>query len=395
MAKQDYYKILGVDKNADQSALKKAYRALAMKYHPDRNPNDKSAEQKFKELNEAYDVLKDDQKRAAYDQFGHSAFENGGFGQAGRGGAGGFGGGFGGAGGFAGAGNFSDVFEEMFGEFMGGRAAGGRGGAGAGQGRGADLTQHLEITLEEAFNGAEKKVNIAKHESCSECSGSGAAKGSSPKTCTDCNGVGRVRMQQGFFTIERACPTCGGVGEVIKDPCKKCHGSGRERSEKTLAVSVPAGLEDGTRIRLTGEGEVGVRGGRPGDLYVFINIKTHKFFKREGSDLHCRAPIPITTAALGGSIEVPNIEGGRTKFTIPSGTQSGQKFRLKGKGMTQYGRKDRGDMFLEVAVETPVNLSSKQKDMFKELEKTSGDKNNPRSSGFFSKVKEIWEDLKD
>ena len=247
--------------------------------------------------------------------------------------------------------------------------------------------------MEDAFHGVEKKINVTKHEECNTCHGDGTAPGSKPEKCGQCGGVGRVRMQQGFFTIERTCPQCGGAGEVISDPCKDCHGTGRTRKDKTLAVTIPAGIEDGTRIRLSGEGEAGLRGGRPGDLYVFVSIRNHNFFRREGADLHCRVPLPFTTATLGGSIEVPNIEGGRSKFSVPAGSQSGHKFRLKGKGMTQYGRSDRGDMYLEIQVETPVNLSKKQKDLLKEFQKDGGDKNNPRSSGFFSKVKELWTDL--
>lgn len=388
MAK-DYYSVLGVTKSADKDELKKAYRKLAMKYHPDKNPDDKQAEQKFKEVSEAYDTLKDEQKRAAYDQYGHDAYQQGGFGAAG-GGARAAGGGFGGAG-------FGDIFEEMFGEFMGGgaRRGGGAsyGGGSANVGRGADLSQQLEITLEEAFEGAEKTIRVKKFEACDTCDGSGAEPGSKPVVCDQCNSVGRVRMQQGFFTIERTCPKCNGAGEMIEKLCGSCHGSGRIRNDKTLAVTIPAGIEDGTRVRLTGEGEAGFRGGRSGDLYVFIAIRPHNFFRREGADLNCRVPIPIITATLGGSIEVPTIEGGRSKFTIPSGTQSGQKFRLKGKGMTQYGRGDRGDMYLEVQVETPVNLSKKQKELLKEFEKKGDGKNSPRSTGFFDKVKELWQDL--
>ncbi len=389
MAQQDYYSTLGVAKGASADDLKKAYRKLAMKYHPDKNQGDDVAEQKFKEINQAYDVLKDDQKRAAYDQYGHDTFTQGGFGNAGGGaGAGGFGGGFGGAG-------FGDIFEEMFGDFMGG----GRGRSGGGRAsqttRGQDLTKQVEITLEEAYNGIEKNIHITKHEECHTCDGTGAAAGSKPEVCDHCNGVGRSRVQQGFFTIERTCPHCGGAGEVIKDACKTCHGSGRTRSDKTLAVNIPAGIEEGTRVRLTGEGEAGFRGGRPGDLYVFIAIQPHNFFRREGADLYCRIPVPLITATLGGSVEVPNIEGGRSKFTVPNGTQSGQKFRLKGKGMSQYGNSMRGDMYLEIQVETPVNLTKKQKDLLKEFEKGGSDKNSPRSSGFFNKVRELWQDLTD
>ena len=390
MAKRDYYEILGVDKGADKDALKKAYRKLAMKYHPDRNPDDKQAETKFKELNEAYDVLKDDQKRAAYDRFGHDA-ANGGFG----GGGGGFGGagGFGSAGGFGGAGGFSDIFEEIFGGGFNQRG-GGQGSSRGGR-RGSDLSFELDITLEDAFNGKDATIKVPTWETCDECHGNGAAKGSKPVICDTCNGVGRVRAQQGFFTVERTCPTCNGQGEMIKDPCKACGGSGRKRKEKKLQVNIPAGVDDGTRIRLAGEGEAGVRGGGTGDLYVFISVKPHRFFKREGANLHCRAPISFTTAALGGSVEVPTIEGKKSRVTIPAGTQNGQQFRLKGKGMSVLRSPSRGDMFIEVAVETPVNLSAKQKTLLKEFEGGVTSKNNPQSSGFFDKVKELWEDLKD
>lgn len=390
MSNADYYTTLGVNKGASADELKKAYRKLAMKYHPDKNQGDAKAEEKFKEISAAYDILKDDQKRAAYDQYGHAAFQGGAGGGGARQGGAGFSG-------FGGAGGFSDIFEEMFGEFMG--ANGQRQGGGRGRSeqsfRGNDLSKHLEINLEDAFKGVEKTISLAKHESCGTCDGDGLAEGAKAEICDQCNGVGRVRMQQGFFTVERGCPKCGGVGEVINAPCKPCSGAGRVRKDKKLAVGVPAGIEDGTRIRLTGEGEAGLRGGPSGDLYLFISIRPHNFFKRDGADLYCRAPIPLTTAALGGSIEVPNIEGGRSKFTVPGGTQSGHKFRLKGKGMSRYDRKDRGDMFLEVQVETPVNLSKKQKDLLSQFEKGGSEKNNPRSSGFFSKVREIWEDLTD
>ena len=387
MAKRDYYEVLGVQKGAGADELKKAYRKLAMKYHPDRNPDDKDAESKFKELNEAYDTLKDDQKRAAYDRFGHDAAQ-GGFGAGGfGGGAGGFGGG-----GF-GAGGFSDIFEEMFGGGFGGRAGGG-GGSSAGR-RGSDLSFELDITLEEAFNGKDATIRVPTWDSCDECHGSGAAKGSKPVVCDTCHGVGRVRAQQGFFTVERTCPTCNGQGEMIKDPCKACGGSGRKRKEKKLQVNIPAGVDDGTRIRLAGEGEAGLRGGATGDLYVFISVKPHRFFKRDGANLYCRTPISITTAALGGTVEVPTIEGKKSRVTIPAGTQNGQQFRLKGKGMSILRNPNRGDMFIEVAVEVPVNLSSKQKQLLQELEGGITSKNNPQSAGFFDKVKELWEDLKD
>ena len=391
MAKKDYYEILGVDKKASADELKKAYRQLAVKFHPDKNPGNKESEQKFKEISEAYDVLKDEQKRAAYDRFGHGAFQ-GGMGGGPRPG-GGAGGGFGGFSG--GGGGFSDIFEEMFGDFMGGAAQNGQRRS-DGARRGADLSHQMEVTLEEAFKGKDASVKISTWQGCQACSGSGAEKGSKPETCPTCHGSGRVRAQQGFFTVERTCPTCGGAGQTIKNPCKVCGGSGRTRKEKTLQVSIPAGIEDGTRIRLAGEGEAGVRGGPPGDLYVFMSIKPHRFFQREGANLYCRAPVPIHTVALGGTIEVPTIDGKRMKVTVPSGTQTGQQFRLKGKGMTVLRSPARGDMFVEVIVETPVNLSKKQKDLLRDFSSDGNDaKTNPQSHGFFDKVKELWEDLKD
>lgn len=387
MSNRDLYEILGVAKGAGKDEIKKAYRKLAMKYHPDQNKDNPDAEAKFKEINSAYDVLKDDQKRAAYDQFGHAAFENGGFGGAGGGrGAGGFEG-------FGGAGAFSDIFEEMFG---GGFGGGGRARSNGGAQRGADLSYELEISLEEAFEGKDATLRVPTWESCDTCDGKGTAKGSKPEVCGTCNGVGRVRGQQGFFTVERTCPTCGGTGDIIKDPCKPCSGTGRKRREKTLQVSIPAGVDDGTRIRLAGEGEAGTRGGATGDLYVFISVKPHRFFKRDGASLYCRVPVSITTVALGGTIEVPTIDGKKSKVTIPAGTQTGQQFRLKGKGMTVLRSPSRGDMFIEVVVETPVNLSKKQKDLLKQFgDKGDTVKNNPQSSGFLNKVKELWEDLKD
>ena len=393
MSKQDLYETLGLQKGADATEIKKAYRKMAMKYHPDQNKDSKTAEAKFKEINAAYDVLKDDQKRAAYDQFGHAAFENGGGG--GGGGARGFG--AGGFEGFGGAGGVSDIFEEMFGGGGGGFAGARQGGGGQGGAqRGADLSYELEITLEDAFNGKEAKLRVPTWESCDTCDGKGAAKGSKPEICGTCNGVGRVRGQQGFFTVERTCHTCNGQGEVIKDPCKTCQGSGRKRKEKTLSVSIPAGVDDGTRIRLAGEGEAGVRGGSSGDLYVFIGVKPHRFFQRNGAGLYCRVPVSISTVSLGGTVEVPTIEGKKSRVTIPAGTQTGTQFRLKGKGMTILRSPSRGDMFIEVSVETPVKLTKKQKDLLTQFD-AKGDtvKNNPQSSGFLDKVKELWEDLKD
>ncbi|MDP2204938.1 MAG: molecular chaperone DnaJ [Alphaproteobacteria bacterium] len=385
MSKKDFYQILGADKKASADELKKSYRKLAMQYHPDKNPGNKEAEAKFKEISEAYDVLKDDQKRAAYDRFGHGAFA-GGMGGAGAGaGAQGFSGGFGG---------FGDIFEEMFGDFMGGQQR--RGGAGGdGARRGADLSYEMEITLEDSFHGKEAPIKVASWQPCGGCSGSGAEKGTKADTCDTCRGMGRIRAQQGFFTVERTCPSCGGAGQTIKTPCSGCGGSGRTRKEKSLKVAIPAGVEDGTRIRLAGEGEAGLRGGPAGDLYVFLGIKPHRFFQREASNLYCRVPVPITTVALGGNIEVPTIDGKRMKVAVPSGTQTGQQFRLKGKGMTVLRSPNRGDMFVEVVVETPVNLSKRQKEILQEFAGDTNDKTNPQSAGFFEKVKGLWEDLKD
>ncbi len=389
---KDYYEILGVSKSVDAAELKKAYRKKAMEFHPDRN-KDPGAEDKLKEVNQAYDVLKDEQKRAAYDRYGHAAFEGGmGGGPGGFGGAGGFGtGDFGGAG----FGGFSDIFEDMFGDFMGGGARGGRSRTGAV--RGSDMQYTYEISLEDAYKGKETNITIPVNDVCGNCEGKGAEPGTGAETCPTCNGAGRVRMQQGFFTIERTCPTCQGQGTVIREPCKKCAGAGRVRREKTLKVKIPPGVDTGRRIRLAGEGEPGLRGGPDGDLYILLAVKSHKFFRREGSNLHGRVPIRMTTAALGGDIEVPTIEGTRTKVKIPAGTQSGQQFRLKGKGMKVLNSDMRGDMFIEAQVETPVNLSGKQKDLMQELDKTMGgsaaSKHSPASSGFFAKVKDLWDDL--
>ncbi|KKJ77205.1 molecular chaperone DnaJ [Kiloniella litopenaei] len=375
MSKKDFYEVLGVSRSADAKELKSAYRKLAMKYHPDRNPDDAEAEKKFKEINEAYGVLKDDQQRAAYDNYGHAAFENGGPGAGGGFGGGGFGGG-----------GFADIFEEMFGGFGGG----GRSSGGAQ--RGGDLRYNMEISLEDAYTGKEAEIRIPSAVSCDVCDGTGAAKGSSPVTCGTCKGNGRVRMQQGFFTVERTCHTCQGVGKVIENPCGNCHGSGRVEKEKTLQVNIPAGVEEGNRIRLAGEGEMGARGGTPGDLYIFLSIEPHRIFQREGADIYCRVPISMTQAALGGSVEVPTIDGGRAKVSIPDGTQSRQQFRLRNKGMSVLRSSSRGDMYVEVTVETPVNLTKRQKELLREFEEESGD-NSPLSSGFFKRVKEFWEDL--
>ena len=387
---EDYYKILGADKKASDADLKKAYRKLAMQYHPDRNAGDAEAEKKFKEISQAYDTLKDPQKRAAYDRYGHDAFTAGGMGNAGGGG---------GAGGLDFSGGFSDIFEDLFSEFGGrGRAQGGGGRARASAGsRGSDLRYNLEISLEDAFKGKQQSITLTTSASCEECSGSGAKKGSKPETCSTCGGAGVVRAQQGFFMVERTCGSCGGAGQTIKDPCKKCAGSGAVRKEKTLNVSIPAGVEEGTRIRLSGEGEAGMRGGTAGDLFIFMGIKPHRFFKRDGANIHFNVPIPITTAALGGTIEVPTIDGSKVKVTIPEGTQAGHQFRLRGKGMSVLRSSSRGDMYIHVNVETPVKLSKKQKDLLAEFDKTGGGASaySPESAGFFDKVKEFWEDLKE
>jgi molecular chaperone DnaJ len=375
MAKRDYYEELGVAKGASADDLKKAYRKLAMQFHPDRNPGDTKAEQRFKDISEAYDVLKDDQKRAAYDRYGHAAFEN-----SGARPGGGFEFGFGAG--------FADIFDEMFGDFMGGRR-------GQAQGRGADLRYNLEISLEGAFGGTNANVQVAASQMCETCEGAGAAPGSKPVNCPTCHGHGKVRAQQGFFTIERTCPSCHGAGRVIEKPCASCAGAGRVRKEKTLAVSIPAGVEDGTRIRLAGEGEAGLRGAPPGDLYIFVSIAAHRFFQRDGANIFCRVPIPMIRAALGGAIEVPAVDGSRAKVNIPAGTQSGHQFRLKGKGMSVLRSPARGDMYIEAVVETPVNLTKKQQELLKEFEQAGTDKQSPQSEGFFAKVRELWEDLRD
>jgi len=387
---KDFYKTLGVGKNANADDIKKAYRKLAMKHHPDQNKDNPDAEAKFKEVNEAYDILKDDQKRAAYNQFGAGAFD-------GSMGGGGFGGGFaGGAGGPGGFGAFSDIFEDMFGDFMGGAGARGRGGAS----RGADMQYGMEITLEDAFKGREAKIKIPVNDTCDKCDGSGAEPGTSTETCGTCDGAGRVRQQQGFFTIERTCPTCAGAGNVIKTPCSTCSGQGRVRKEKNLKIKIPPGVDHGRRIRLSGEGEAGMHGGPRGDLYVLLSIKPHKFFKRDGSNLYCRVPIPITKAGLGGEVAVPTIEGRTTKVKIPAGTQTNQQFRLKGKGMPTLHTGAKGDLYIEIFVETPVNLNKKQKDLLEELDSSitggsASKKHSPESSGFFNKMREFWDDLRD
>ncbi|ENN92547.1 MULTISPECIES: molecular chaperone DnaJ [Bartonella] len=370
--KVDYYEILGVTRGCDDKKLKSAFRKLAMQYHPDRNPGDKEAEQKFKEIGEAYEVLKDPQKRAAYDRFGHAAFENGG-----REGAGPFGGGF------------ADIFEDFFGEIMGG----GHRKRSDGRERGADLSYNMEVTLEEAFAGKTAQINIPSSIVCDVCEGSGAKKGSKPQTCGTCYGAGRVRASQGFFSIERTCPLCHGRGEIITDPCSKCHGTRRVEANRSLRVNIPAGIEDGTRVRLSGEGDAGTRGGPAGDLYIFLSIKPHEFFQRDGADLHCRVPISMITAALGGEFEVSDLNGVKARVKVPEGTQNGHQFRLKGKGMPMLRQQTRGDLYIHITIETPQKLTQKQRELLQEFDKLSNHENSPQSHGFFSRMKEFFENI--
>lgn len=383
---KDFYEILGVQKGASEEDLKKAFRKLAMQYHPDKNQGNPDAEAKFKEVNQAYDILKDPEKRAAYDRYGHAAFQ-GGMGGGPRGGGGGFDP-FGGAGGA----NFSDIFEEVFGDVFGG---GTRGRRQSGPGfPGNDVATSVTITLEEAFKGKEAVIKVPIQQVCEVCHGTGAQEGTKPETCPTCNGVGRVRVTQGFFAIERTCSTCGGLGTIIKDPCGNCGGQGRKRKEKTLKVNIPAGIDEGRRIRLAGEGEAGIQGGSAGDLYVDVQIKPHRFFRRDGADLYTRVPISVVTAALGGTFEVPTIEGGRAEVKIAAGTQNGQQLRLRGKGMSMLRSSSRGDLYVDIFVETPVNLSKKQEDLLRELEKTlKNDKNSPESEGFFDAARKFWDNL--
>lgn len=380
----NYYDLLEVPKNASPDELKKAYRKKAMKLHPDQNKDDPEAEEKFKQLNEAYDVLRDDQKRAAYDRYGADAFKAGGPGP--------------GPGDFGGFNNFSDIFEDVFGDFMGGGGAR-PGGGGNRPSRGSDLQYTFEVSLEEAYKGKETTIKIPKHDSCKQCNGSGSEGGSGKETCPTCHGSGRIRMQQGFFTIERTCSTCNGAGSLIRNPCKACGGQGRIRTEKQLKVNIPAGIDHGQRIRLSGEGESGIRGGGNGDLYVLVKVKPHKFFKRDGADLYCRVPIPMTKAALGGEIQVPTIDGKNASINIPNGSQTGKQLRMKGKGMPLVRADTRGDMFVEIFVETPINLNKKQQELMQQLDQSIGgnsQKNHsPESAGFFGKVKEFWDDLTD
>ena len=375
MSKRDYYEVLGVARTCTEAELKAAFRKLAMQHHPDRNPGDTECEHKFKELNEAYDVLKDGDKRAAYDRFGHAAFE-----QGGMGGGHGFSADFGSA--------FADIFEGIF-----GMPGGGRGGRSSGRERGSDLRYNMEITLEDAFEGKTAQVRIPTSVTCEGCSGSGAKAGTKQKACATCGGMGKIRHAQGFFTLERTCPACQGRGQVIEDPCKACGGAGRVTRERTLSVNIPAGVEDGTRIRLAGEGEAGLRGGPPGDLYIFLSLAPHEFFQRDGADLHCRVPISMVTAALGGDFEVPAIDGSKAKVKVPGGTQTGRRFRLSGKGMPVLRSKQTGDMYVQVSVETPQNRSKRQKELLAEFAKISSEETQPESSGFFGRVKDFLDGL--
>lgn len=373
MAKRCFYEVLSVERTASDADIKAAFRKQAMQCHPDRNPGDTTAEHKFKEINEAYEILKDADKRAAYDRYGHAAFEHG------SGGGPGFGADF--------ATTFSDIFDDLFG--MGG----GRRGRGSGRERGADLRYNMEVSLQDCYAGKTAQIRIPTSVTCEACSGSGAKPGTKPKACPTCGGQGKVRHAQGFFTLERTCPNCHGRGQVIESPCTQCAGSGRVTRERALSVNIPPGVEDGTRIRLAGEGEAGVRGGPSGDLYIFLSLGSHPFFQRDGADLHCRVPISMVVAAIGGEFEVPTIDGGKTRVKVPEGTQSGRRFRLHGKGMPVLRAKQTGDMYVQVVVETPQNLTKKQRDLLSEFDRLSSKETQPESSGFFTKVREFLDGL--
>jgi molecular chaperone DnaJ len=372
MAKQDYYATLGVAREASPDDLKKAYRKQAMQFHPDRNPGDKQAESRFKEVSEAYDVLKDDQKRAAYDRFGHAAFENGG----------------GGAGGFDfNGGGLGDIFDQMFGDFMG-RSN----GRGRGPRAGADVRAAVEIDLSDAFTGTKASIRVPTRVACEACAGTGSEdKAAGSETCRSCNGAGKVRAQQGFFLVERTCPTCNGRGRVVRSPCRICHGAGTVQRERTLQVQIPAGVEDGVRIRLSGEGEAGGQGAPPGDLYVHVAVRPHDLFVRDGANIVFRMPLRMAQAALGGDVEVPVIDGSRARVKIPSGTQTGDQFRLRGKGFSVLRSAQRGDMYIQVAVETPQNLTRRQRELLEEFDAEVNSKGHPETEGFFAKVRDFFE----
>jgi molecular chaperone DnaJ len=379
VAKRDFYEVLGVAKGSDEAALKGAYRKLAMQFHPDRNPGNAEAEHRFKEINEAYDTLKDPQKRAAYDRFGHAAFEQGGFGHA-NGGAHGFGPEF--------TSSMSDIFEDIFGDFMGGgRARGGQ----QSRLRGSDLRYNLEISLEEAYLGRTVEIDVPTLVTCHTCEGSGAKPGTGMSTCKHCGGHGKVRAAQGFFTIERTCPVCQGRGQILEQPCTDCGGQGRRQENRKLSVDIPKGIEDGTRIRLANEGEAGLRGGPPGDLYIFVSVKPHDLFHRDGADLYARVPIAMTTAALGGEFEVPTLDSQRAKVKVAAGTQPGQRVRLKGKGMPVLRAKDMGDLYVQLDVETPQNLTKRQRELLEEFHQLTTKETSPTSDGFFAKLKNIFD----
>lgn len=383
MAKRDYYDVLGSNKGASDADLKKAYRRKVKELHPDQNQDNPDAEEQFKEVNEAYDILKDAEKKAAYDRFGHAAFEGG----TGASAGGGFNRGGAGHGDFSSA--FSDVFDDLFGGFAGGGQR--RGGQRAT--RGSDLRYNLRVSLEEAFAGKQAAINVPSSVACDVCSGTGAEGGAEPTTCPTCSGMGKVRAQQGFFTVERGCPTCSGRGQIINNPCDTCTGSGRVEKDRSLNVNIPAGVETGTRIRLASEGEAGLRGGPSGDLYIFIEVRPHEIFERENQNLFCRIPVSMSTATLGGELEAPTLDGGRSRVKVPAGVQSGKQLRLKGKGMPALRGGGAGDLYIELAVETPVNLTGRQKELLREFEKLSNE-NNPASSDFFGKVKNFWDGMK-
>lgn len=377
MSKRDYYEVLGVSRDVDGKELKKAYRKLAMKYHPDRNPDDKDADEKFKEATEAYEILGDEQKRAAYDQYGHAGVDPNAAG----------GGGFGGGGA-----NFSDIFGDVFGDIFGG-GGGGRGGSRGGPQRGSDLRYTMELSLEEAVRGIEKKIRVPTLVSCETCDGSGAKPGTSPKTCSTCQGSGQIRMQQGFFAVQQTCPACRGQGTMIEDPCNSCHGRGVKEETKTLSVKIPPGVDTGDRIRLSGEGEAGAMGGPAGDLYVQVSVKEHHLFQRDGRNLYCEVPISIVDAALGGELEIPTLEG-RVKLRIPEETQSGKMFRLRGKGVAPVRGGAPGDLLCRVQVETPVKLNNDQKDLLRQFQASlKGEKHSPNTKSWFDGVKKFFEDI--
>ena len=375
MSKQDFYDVLGVSKSADESSLKSAYRKLAMKYHPDRNPGDTNAEKKFKEVSEAYDVLSNPEKKAAYDQYGHEAFSGG----SGQGFSEGFSSGFG---------SFSDIFEDFFGDMSG------RQGNNEQRKKGEDLKYEMTISLRDAYTGVKREINFDTLISCDSCRGSGSSKNDGISSCGSCGGRGRIRASQGFFTVERTCPNCSGTGQVITDPCSSCNGEGRVRKNRKIEVSIPAGVEEGSRIRLSGEGASGQNGASSGDLYIFIGILQHELFQRDGMEIFCNVPISISDASLGGSVEVPTVSGGRAKVKIPAGTQSGDQLKLSGKGMPALRSVSFGDMIITLVVEIPKNLSSRQKELLREFDEESDHNNIPQSTGFFTKVRDFWDDLK-